>query len=455
MAAGGNLDSWLDRLNASSLPVFAQTVREVSNVAADRGSSAKDLSEVVSKDAAMTARLIHIANSSLFNVQNRRVDSISSAVVMMGFDAVRDLAVSVSVLDHMLKGNPHERVGQTMAHAFHAAAHASALARASKTARDEVFVGALLREVGSMAFWGKGADQAEALHAALCSGESAKDAEQRVLGFELSELNMRLAELWSLGDMARLSYDPKRLDEDGVACVVHGHELAAILEQHGWDSAECQAVLRKAGKRFGLKPDDLKEMALENVEAATALASKFGVSIQAPVEAPAADEARSPETCAPSSQAPTTNADAQLKYLNRISLGVEDQLSRDELMNTLVEGVHRCLDARCCWFLLLTPDRDSLIIKYASGIQPEPAKLRVEADNALTRALQARKPGVSNDAPVAPWIVAGHQLACGVHIGDRPVGVLVAQCTHTFDESRLAAFRQFAQQIPLVLTQAS
>ena len=61
----------------------------------------------------------------MFNVQNRSIETISNAVVLIGFDSVRDLAVSISIVEEVLKGNRHARVGQLMAHAFHAAALAA------------------------------------------------------------------------------------------------------------------------------------------------------------------------------------------------------------------------------------------------------------------------------------------------------------------------------------------
>ena len=164
------LDRWRTQLNASGLPVFSRTVREVSQVSTDPATSAHDLSDVIGRDVSMATRIVHIANSPLFNLQHRDIDTISAAVVLVGFDAVRELAITVTVLEEMLKGHQHARVQQHMTRAFHAAAQARSFAQHQGGKPEEVFVAALLHQVGDMAFWSRAEDEAAELDAALQNG---------------------------------------------------------------------------------------------------------------------------------------------------------------------------------------------------------------------------------------------------------------------------------------------
>ena len=56
-----NLVEWVEMLSEKGMPVFAKTVQELSGVATDRESSAAELSRVILQDAAMTARLLRVA----------------------------------------------------------------------------------------------------------------------------------------------------------------------------------------------------------------------------------------------------------------------------------------------------------------------------------------------------------------------------------------------------------
>jgi HD-like signal output (HDOD) protein len=77
----------------SSLP---QVLAEVIRVAGREDSSAKELENVISKDPALTARLLRMANSPFYGTL-RTVSSIKQAVVNMGSRAVLALALSTSL----------------------------------------------------------------------------------------------------------------------------------------------------------------------------------------------------------------------------------------------------------------------------------------------------------------------------------------------------------------------
>lgn len=463
------LEQWVERLSSSGLPVFAKTVREVAHVTGDRGSSARDLSTVVSHDAAMTARLIQIANSSLFNPQGRKVDTISAAVVLMGFDAVRDLAISLSVIDEMIRGGAHTRVQQVMARAFHAAVQANSLARKSDTrSSEEVFVAALLKDVGEMAFWSKGGDATRALNRALETDEEPETAQRRELGFTLDALSRRLTEKWNLGDLARHSHDPRRQQDAPVACIARGHALAEAYQDHGWCSPQSQALIAQIAKDLGMDEAQLRAAIEQNIEEAAAIAQNFGIAIEAtlvcePEDSPAAEVEAASGHAAGDAQAREQQLQNQLQkqlqkqmdYLSRLAAGIEDGLERDQLMRMLVNAVQDCLTAEACCFMLLSPDREQLVVKYAAGTAQPGLATRVAESERLGAALASKKPISATIQPDGNEAIDAHELLCGVHIGGREVGVLQVQRAQTFDDAALAVFRQFAQQVVLVLTQAS
>ncbi len=75
------------------LPTQATTAERVLRVAADPRSDARGLAGVIETDIALTARLLRLANSPYHGVP-RQVANVSSAVVLLGFQSVRALAVS-------------------------------------------------------------------------------------------------------------------------------------------------------------------------------------------------------------------------------------------------------------------------------------------------------------------------------------------------------------------------
>ncbi len=98
-----------DRLPLPTLPEVAIRVREtVDNVDA----SIKDVAQIIETDAALSARIIQVANSALYRGLNS-ADNVQSATMRMGLNTVRNLTTSLvmkqlfqathPVVDHYLR----------------------------------------------------------------------------------------------------------------------------------------------------------------------------------------------------------------------------------------------------------------------------------------------------------------------------------------------------------------
>ena len=450
-----NLDKWRERLNASDLPVFARTVRKVGEVATSQRSSAQDLSEVIGHDASMAARLIRIANSPMFNVQNRSIETISNAVVLIGFDSVRDLAVSISIVEEVLKGNRHARVGQLMAHAFHAAAHAKSFAVHNKVDHaEEIFVAALLKQVGEMAFWSRAGAETTQIESRVADGASLPCAEQEVLGFCLDALSRALADDWSLGDLARKVHDRSQEDDGMVACVKAAHELAELLENEEWTSPAVEGRLTELANSWNLSTADVRALVQQNMKDAAEIAQRFGVPKRQASDngssAPATEPVRQPKR--------SQDASAEIRYLREIADGLENEASRDALMQLIVDGVVAGIGCSRAYFLLLSADRSKLVAKYVAGACPEGLvgqSRAVKQPGPLADILENKR--VVAGVPVSrtdPWHGDGSALMATVRINNRPIGVLYGEVEqNTVEQDRQASFRQFAQQLSLVLMQ--
>ena len=267
---------WVNRLGASGLPIFSRTVREVAGVATRQESSARDLADAIGHDASLSARLLKIANSPLFNLQNRNIETISAAVVMVGFDAICELAVSLALIEQVLKGHRHARVTQGMSRAFHAAAQARSFATHRKDRRsEEVFVAALLLRIGEMAFWSVADEEAGAVERLVRSGMPLQDAERKVLGFPLEALTRRLVDEWHLGGL--LDEALAGVANPRVADVLLGHDVAAAVEQSGWQSAPAGRAMDRVAAHLTMPRAAALDLVLGNAEEAAHIAAWYGV----------------------------------------------------------------------------------------------------------------------------------------------------------------------------------
>lgn len=80
------------------LPTLPVIMTRILEVVEDEGASATDLTEILDRDPPISAHVLRLANSAFYGLRHK-VDSIRGAVVVVGFEAVRMLALATSVFD--------------------------------------------------------------------------------------------------------------------------------------------------------------------------------------------------------------------------------------------------------------------------------------------------------------------------------------------------------------------
>jgi len=149
-----SINHWIDDLSNNEMPIFGQTVQDIINVSENDISSALHLGEVVLKDASMTARILKLANSVHYNTTGRKFSTISQSIMMLGFNTVRNLSLTVSLIDRLSKGTQRDQLIKQMIRSMLASVQAQEIAKqAGDSKHEEVFIAALLFNVGELAFW--------------------------------------------------------------------------------------------------------------------------------------------------------------------------------------------------------------------------------------------------------------------------------------------------------------
>ena len=249
-----DLSSWIAHIRGREMPVFARTVEALRRIIGDERASASALAQIILKDVSMTAKVLRLANSAFFNHSHQGVSTVSRAIVVLGFNPVAELALSVSLIDSLLGGGVRSRIQVEMARSFHAAVQARwASRRHGDPQGEEVFIAALLTRVGEMAFWCFGGEQARALDRCLSQQVRMREeeAQQVVLGFPLRHLSVGLVREWKLGALATAALDADVRSRGVERAVVLGNKLARAAEE-GWDSPSARLVLRETADYLDL-----------------------------------------------------------------------------------------------------------------------------------------------------------------------------------------------------------
>lgn len=138
----------LDRIN--DLPTLPAIAMEVNKMLQDEFVKMEDLECVIEKDQAMVSKILRLSNSAFFG-SRFKVKSIREALMLIGFNTVRNAIVSVSVIKAFdsYKSLKNFNLTEFWEHSIAVAITAKELAKQTKLAQpDDAFLAGLLHDIG-------------------------------------------------------------------------------------------------------------------------------------------------------------------------------------------------------------------------------------------------------------------------------------------------------------------
>ncbi len=206
------------------LPALPVVVSRLVEISSSPDATATDLSEVIALDPALLTGILKLANSAYYG-QSRTVSDVEAAVMLLGFDQVRDLALS---LDLIASVEPPGAVSFSTRdywkHAFMTGGLARLLCRQLYGVYPgEHYVSGFLHDIGRLVLHLADPRAMRAVVALATAGEDVLLAETRVFGCDHAEVGALACRRWHL---------PERIARS-VACH-HGAGLAtepALAEQ--------------------------------------------------------------------------------------------------------------------------------------------------------------------------------------------------------------------------------
>jgi len=460
------IDAWVTRLSRNELPVLSEVMREINRLASGSDTNVNQLSAVILRDAALTAKVLRLANSAYFNPQGgQEATTISRAVVKLGFQGIKAISLSVMLIDSLLKKGAKQRMLEWLARGFHAAVQAERLvAMRDKSMKEDVFIAALLVHVGDMAFWSCRGEQMQELEHILGVERGNADYERDVLGTTLREITQQLASVWQLGDTLQEALDDNECDTFAAQAVRLGDEISLAAEC-GWDSPEVTAVLEKVAAFSGQSIAEARQAMLKSAEDAAAVALNYGAN-------KACNYIPSTSDAPPSVRTSKANPQLQLNILRELATMISENVDVNTLFQTVVEGVHRAIGFERVALLLIDPRKKMLVAKYA--LSEEGAgwreslqfSIKGEQDNLLSYCLHSRqllwmqpnKPGHLKhlrDERSAKLLALDNCVIAALYASSRQIGVLVADRTldgDPIEQEQYESFCHFAQQANMGLS---
>lgn len=131
------------------VPPFPAVAHRILAVVSQENVDTRKLSDLIRMDPSFSAELLRFANSALFGVR-REVTSLTQAVVLLGTERVKSMALLVS-LNKMVRGAVKiEALKRVWMHSLVTAIIADEAARLARTAGDTAYTAGLLHNLGTL-----------------------------------------------------------------------------------------------------------------------------------------------------------------------------------------------------------------------------------------------------------------------------------------------------------------
>jgi len=229
-----------------SLPEVCVRVKEMVD---DPDCSAADIGKVVSKDAALTARLLRIVNSAFYQFPSK-IETVSRAITIVGNRELKDLVFAATVAGIFEKvSSDLIDIESFWRHAVYCGIVSRIIARKSRVLHSErLFVAGLMHDIGRMVIAFKLPDQCrDVLRYRKEHEVELHIAENKVLGFDHALVGAELMKTWSLPQSHQLAalhhHSPEKASEFVLeASIVYLANIITELAEVGTDDVE---ILRK------------------------------------------------------------------------------------------------------------------------------------------------------------------------------------------------------------------
>jgi putative nucleotidyltransferase with HDIG domain len=187
-------------MTASDLPTIPVVATKVMQLIESESATAEELAKIVASDPAVAARVLKISNSSFYGCQ-RQIQTLSHAIVVLGFGTLKSLVVAASVKQVYQPYGLTEKM--LWEHSFGAGLAARIIAKETRVVNEEeAFLGGLFHDIGKIIM--NTMDHAQfhdVMQRCYNDGLSFEDAEQRVYSYTHSEVGGLVIKKWNFPDM--------------------------------------------------------------------------------------------------------------------------------------------------------------------------------------------------------------------------------------------------------------
>lgn len=449
----------------ADFPAAAEIIQQLHTTVKRENCAALDVVRLILKDPGLSSKILRVVNSAYYRQQSDSISTVTKAVIILGFETIRDVATGLLLLEELIKrGQTSEFIREGLRRSLYCGLLAQSLsAKVGYPTPEEAYLLGLFADWGMLwiaAHFPKDFEKALAIQRQ--NGGSVDAAVEEVLGVPPGALAAGILDKWNFpptfAEYFREGHArerPETTSSEGKLLMLVG--LAAdFTAPSGEHSTEVGAtVLKRFQTYFGLGPEPFLEAARTARDAFKEQAPLFGLG-------PASDDGDDEEPRAvrrPAGPKSPTDLRAALEVVAEITSAILQQGDINTTLSMVLEGVARSGGFPVVFFALRNAGHDHLVgrLGYGEDVKPYLHELNLPLQagaGVLADTVLKNQVHVVPDGSPAPQLRAvksfvSHPLV----VRGKAVGVLV--CGRTEEpaaaQSDVQLVQLFCQQAGLAL----
>lgn len=201
-----------------NIPSIPKLVQELIDNFSNENSNTRDIAQKLQMDQSLAVKVLRLANSARYGA-GRKIHSVSSAVIILGFDALKTLVIA-SGLTSACKTVPGLNQKQFWLTSFSVAKIAKLLAKLARRDGEVAFTCGLLHNIGDTLLYLAHMEQMLTIYALVSNGADKATLQLTQFGCDYMDVGAELARRWNFPEeicrAIACQGDPEKAGDDSV-----------------------------------------------------------------------------------------------------------------------------------------------------------------------------------------------------------------------------------------------
>jgi HD-like signal output (HDOD) protein len=267
----------------TTIATLPEVTARIIKTVEDPKSTAAQLHQIVSHDPALVTRILKVVNSSFYGLPGQ-IASVERAIVLLGLNAIKNIAVAASLgqLFRGVKLCEGFTAKDLWTHCIAVAVTARELAKQMRVPiADEAFLAGMIHDIGILVALQTNPEQLRAVcEKVQSSGGNFCEVEREITGVDHQQLGMGLADVWKFPRPCQLvagfHHQPATLaDHRLLVAIVHVADVLCCQTNQGFNLTAVNQQMDHAGLSDIKLDGVLLEQTRKNIPDLMTAASSF------------------------------------------------------------------------------------------------------------------------------------------------------------------------------------